>query len=190
MHFIVVYGSVRSQRVGIRAALFVKHQLEQRGHEVTLFDALVLQLPLLDQMYKEYAPGTAPSPLPQMAADIARTDGVVIVTGEYNHSLPPGLSNLLDYFLEEWQWRPSAIVSYSAGSFGGVRAAVHLRAMCGELGMTSIPSMLPVPKVGDTLGVDGVSTDDRLVGRCARFLDEFEWYARALAAARTVGTPR
>ena len=190
MHFIVVYGSVRSERQGIRAALFVKTQLEQRGHEVTLFDALALQLPLLDKMYKEYAPGTAPAPLPQMAEDIARSDGVVVVTGEYNHSLPPGLSNLLDYFLEEWQWRPSAIVSYSAGSFGGVRAAVHLRAMCGELGMASIPSMLPVPRVGSALDVDGLSADDKLVSRCARFLDEFEWYAQALRTARLAGVPR
>jgi NAD(P)H-dependent FMN reductase len=35
-----------------------------------------------------------------------------VVSGEYNHSIPPALSNLLDYFIEEYLWRPSAIVCY------------------------------------------------------------------------------
>ena len=48
-----------------------------------------------------------------------RADAFVIVTAEYNHSIPPALSNTLDHFLEEYFWRPSAIVCYSAGAFGG-----------------------------------------------------------------------
>ena len=39
-------------------------------------------------------------------------DAIVVVSGEYNHSIPPALSNLLDHFLEEWFWKPSAIVCY------------------------------------------------------------------------------
>ena len=42
-------------------------------------------------------------------------DGFVFVTGEYNWGVQPGLKNLTDHFLEEWFWRPAAIVSYSAG---------------------------------------------------------------------------
>ena len=56
--------------------------------------------------------------------------------------------------------------------------------------MASVPSMLPVPRVGSALDVDGVSADDKLVSRCARFLDEFEWYAQALRTARLAGVPR
>jgi NAD(P)H-dependent FMN reductase len=40
----------------------------------------------------------------------------------------------LDHFLEEYFWRPSAIVCYSAGQFGGVRAAMQLRMTLAELG--------------------------------------------------------
>jgi NAD(P)H-dependent FMN reductase len=32
-------------------------------------------------------------------------DSFMIVSGEYNHSIPPALKNLLDHFLEEWFWR-------------------------------------------------------------------------------------
>lgn len=189
MKVVAAYGSVRSERQGIRAARWVIGRLEERGHEVTLFDALELDLPLLDRMHKEYEPGEAPEPLPWMAERIREADAFVIVSGEYNHSLPPGLSNLLDYFLEEWFWRPSAIVCYSAGSFGGVRAAVHLRSVLAELGMPAIPSELAVPKVREAFDDAGEATDARLPRRAARFLDELEWYARAMARERAVGVP-
>ena len=75
----------------------------------------------------------------------------VIVSGSYNHSIPPPLSNLLDHFLEEYFFKPSAIMCYSAGAFGGVRAAMQLRAMLAEMGMSSIPSLLPFPKAQEML---------------------------------------
>jgi NAD(P)H-dependent FMN reductase len=188
MRFVVVYGSVRTARQGIKAARFIVTALRARSHEVTLLDPLELQLPLLDRMYKEYPKGGAPAVLETTADQLRAADGFVIVTGEYNHGLPPGLSNLLDHFLEEWFWRPSAIVSYSAGSLGGVRAASHLRDMLAELGMPSIPSSLPVPAVQDAFDDDGTPRDPAAWDRRAgRFLDELEWYARALAAERARG---
>ena len=156
---------------------------------MTLLDPLDLGLPLLDRMYKEYPKGAAPAPLERVAAVIRSADAVVVVTGEYNHAAPPALVNLLDHFLEEWFWRPSAIVSYSAGPFGGVRAASHLRDMLAELGMPSIPTSLPVPVVQDAFDDDGTPRDPAWERRARRFLDELEWYARALAAERARGVP-
>ena len=91
---------------------------------------------------------------------------------------------MLDHFLEEYFWKPSAIVSYSAGSFGGVRAAVALRAMLAEMGMSSIPSVFPVPHVQSAFDEQGAPTDPQTSDRVAKFLDEFEWYATALREAR------
>ncbi|MHC5543131.1 NADPH-dependent FMN reductase, partial [Singulisphaera rosea] len=137
---LIVYGSVRRDRQGIKAARFLAETCRQRGHVVTLVDPLETPLPLLDRMYKEYPKGEAPAVLEGLAAAIKKADALIIVSGEYNHSIPPALSNLLDHFLEEYFWRPSGIVCYSAGPFGGVRAAMQLRAMLAELGSPSIPS--------------------------------------------------
>ena len=115
LDFLVIYGSVRSTRQGIRAARFIVNACQARGHTVTLIDPASDQLPLLDRMYKEYPPGQAPETLERLAGTIKAADGFIIVSGEYNHSIPPALSNLLDHFLEEYFWRPSAIVCYSAG---------------------------------------------------------------------------
>ena len=116
-------------------------------------------------------------------------DGFLIVSGEYNHGIPPALKNLLDHFLEEYFFRPSGIVCYSAGGFGGVRAAMQLRMTLAELGMPSIPSLLPIPRIGDTLSEDGVAQLPITERSMNRFLDEFLWYANALAEARAGGTP-
>jgi NAD(P)H-dependent FMN reductase len=149
-----------------------------------------LQLPLLDRMYKEHPKGEAPETLEKLAALYRAADGFVIVCGEYNNGIPPAMKNLLDYFLEEYFWRPSGIVCYSQGAFGGVRAAMQLRMTLAELGMSSVPSLMPIPAIAHALGEDGTPADARLPKSLARFLDEFEWYARALKAEREKGVPR
>jgi NAD(P)H-dependent FMN reductase len=189
LEFLVIFGSVRRDRHGIGLARFLVQAIQARGHRATLVDPMETPLPLLDRMYKEYPQGEAPESLERLAGQIRSADGILIVSAEYNHSIPPALSNLLDHFLEEYFWRPSAIACYSAGPFGGVRAAMQLRAMLGELGMPSIPSLFPVPKVQDAYNDDGSAKDPASTGRVARFLGELEWYATALKAARASGVP-
>jgi NAD(P)H-dependent FMN reductase len=187
----VIYGSVRRHRQGIRAARFIVASIERRGHRTELIDPAELRLPLLDRMYKECAKGEAPDVLERLATLYRSADGFVVVTGEYNHSAPPALTNLLDHFLEEYFFRPSAIVSYSAGSFGGVRAAVQLRSTLAELGMPSISSTLPVPRVGSQFDEAGQPEDENAWTRRAdRFLGELEWWAAAARTQRNAhGTP-
>ena len=156
---------------------------------MTFVDPLEYPLPLLDRMYKEYPKGSAPEALERLAGLYRMADAFVIVTGEYNHGVPPALVNLLDYFLEEYFWRPSAIVSYSAGMFGGARASVVLREMVAEMGMPSISSTLPVPKVRQAFDEQGNPSDPAWERRFARFASEVEWYAEAFRAQRQKGVP-
>ena len=185
----VILGSVRRERQGLRAARFLVRQIEARGHAAPLVDPADLQLPLLDRMYKEYPRGEAPEPLERLATLYRRADAFIVVSAEYNHSVPPALSNTLDHFLEEYFWRPSAICCYSAGQYGGVRAAMQLRAMLAELGTPSIPSLLPIPRVGKALSEEGEPAEEWLTKSAGRFLDELTWYAEALRAQRQSGTP-
>jgi NAD(P)H-dependent FMN reductase len=191
----VLLGSVRSERMGERAARWVMAQFNARGHEAVLVDAAELKLPLLDKMWKEIKKDTSAKyaelrgKLEPLAELYARADGFCVVTGEYNHSVPPGLTNLIDYFLEEYFYRPSGIVCYSAGSYGGVRAAMQLRALLAETGMASIPSLQPIPSIGTSLSKDGVALTQQLAERSEAFFDEFEWYMRAMKAERAKGVP-
>ena len=68
---------------------------------------------------------------------------------------------------------------------------MQLRMTLVELGMPSIPSLLPVPvpHVQDALTPTGEPTDRAFEKRCERFFREFEWYAGPLRAARAGGLP-
>lgn len=180
----IIYGSARSGRQGIKAARFVAKKLKERQHDVTLVDSQEYELPFLDLMYKEFTPGEAPEAMQTVGEILQAADGFVIVSAEYNHSISAALKNLLDHYQSEYLYKPSAIVTYSAGPFGGVRALVNLRAILAELGTPSIPSAFPVSGIRAAFDDDGNALDDAYDERAIKFLDEFEWYENALKHAR------
>jgi len=144
---------------------------------------------MLDKMYNEYSEGEAPDNMEKLGGFLNESDGFLLVTGEYNHSIPPALKNLLDHFQSEYLFKPSAIASYSAGMFGGMRAAVHVRVILGELGMPSISSIQPFPGIGDLFDENMNPQNEHIDPSTSRFLDEFIWYAEALKSKRETGTP-
>lgn len=184
MKYAVLYGSTRRNRQGIKAARFMVKQLEARGHEATLLDAAELDLPMLDLMHKEYDDGEAPATMQHAHEVLESSDGFVVVGGEWNHSIPPGLKNLLDHFQTEYHYKPAGIVTYSAGPFGGARAAPHYRIILGELGMVTVSIMFAISKIHDTFDDDGSDPDGTYTKRAQRFLNELEWYTDALKAKR------
>ncbi len=191
----VLQGSTRSERMGDRAAKWVVAQLEKRGYEAVLVDAAALKLPLLDKMWKEIKDDTSAAnaelhaKLAPLAELYARTDGYVVVSAEYNHSAPPALTNLIDYFLEEYAFRPSAIVCYSVSPYGGVRAAMQLRALLPEVGLPTIPSLQPIPSIGSALSAEGVALNQEMAEKSGKFWSEFDWYVKTMKAGREQGVP-
>ncbi len=184
---LVFYGSYRADRLGIRLANYVATGLRQRGETAELVDARLINLPMLDRMYKEYAPGQAPPAMAALAARIKAADGFVFVVGEYNWSVQPGLKNLTDHFLEEWFWRPAAIASYSAGRFGGVRAATAWHGILSEMGMVVVSSTLAVGGIAQALdeaarplGDGGAALDKAF----PRFAADLGWWVEAAKEQR------
>ena len=183
-----MYGSVRQNRQGIKAVRFFKQILENRGHKVSIVDPLEQKLPLLDKMYKELK-DDAPEVMKHLSETFRSADAIVVVSAEYNHSIPPALTNILDHFLEEYFWKPSAIVTYSVSGFGGVRAAMQLRSLLPEIGLPTIPSLFPISKIHESLSDDGKDLTGKYEKRVQRFVEELEWYTSALKYQREKGVP-
>jgi NAD(P)H-dependent FMN reductase len=184
---LVFYGSYRSDRTGIRLAEYVVDQLRRRGDDAELIDAKAIDLPMLDRMYKEYPKGQAPTALEQLAQKIKAADGFIFVTGEYNWGVQPGLKNLTDHFLEEWFWRPAAIVSYSAGRLSGARAATAWHGTLSEMGMVVISSTIAVGSIDQTLSADSQPTGEggkALDQSFPRFADDLSRWVEAGKAQR------
>jgi NAD(P)H-dependent FMN reductase len=189
---LVLYGSYRSDRMGIRLASFVVARLRARGDDVSLIDAKAVGLPMLDRMYKEYPRGQAPAALEALAEQIRTADGFVFVTGEYNWGIQPGLKNLTDHFLEEWFWRPAAIASYSAGRFSGARAATAWHGTLSEMGMVVVSSTIAVGSIAQTLSGEGEPTGEggkALERSFPRFADDLTWWVEAARAQRARKPP-
>ena len=179
---LVFYGSYRSDRQGIRLADWLVRAFAARGAEPELIDAKAIGLPMLDRMYKEYPAGEAPPALEQLAGKIRAADAFVFVTGEYNWGVQPGLKNLTDHFLEEWQWRPAAIASYSAGRLAGVRAGLAWHGTLSEMGMVVVSSTLAVGGIGRAFDDAGEPAGDggaALARAFPRFADDLAWWTEA-----------
>ena len=141
----LIVGSVRRDRQGIKVARWMEEKLQTRNHVVYFIDPLELNLPLLDRMYKEMEEPT--EIMKSLRNKINDAEGYLAVTPEYNRAPSGAIKNTLDYFLEEYYFKPSAIVSYSPGIFGGINAAEQLRLVFAELGAPSIPSSFPIPGI-------------------------------------------
>jgi NAD(P)H-dependent FMN reductase len=192
MKITLYYGSVREEREGIKAARFIKRMCEERGHEVAFIDPIEYKLPLLERKYNQYPDGEAPEVMKNIANHLSDSDAVIVVSAEYNHGVPPALKNLIDHFMEEYFWKPSGIVTYSAGGFGGVRADMKLRSILPEVGLPTVPSGFAISHVQDQFDEDGneVGNDgytERF--RDGKFIQELEWWARAAAREREHGVP-
>jgi NAD(P)H-dependent FMN reductase len=189
---LVLYGSYRSDRAGIRLADFTVHRLRARGDDAELIDAKAIGLPLLDRMLKEYAPGTAPAAMQSLGAKIRAADAFVFVAGEYNWGVQPGLKNLTDHFLEEWFWRPAAIASYSAGRLSGTRSSYVWHNTLSEMGMIVISSTLTVGPIAETLNPTGepIGTAGAALERAfSRFAEDLDWWTEAAKTQRAKRAP-
>lgn len=189
---LVFYGSYRSDRMGIRLANYIVAGLKARGEDAELIDAKAIGLPMLDRMYKEYAPGSAPQALEELALEIRAADAFVFVTGEYNWGIQPGLKNLTDHFLEEWFWRPAAVASYSAGRIAGARSALAWHGTLSEMGMIVVSSTLTVGPIGQALPADGrpLGEAGQFLDRSfIRFADDLAWWTEAAKMQRARKPP-
>jgi NAD(P)H-dependent FMN reductase len=189
---LILYGSYREDRQGIRLADYLVRAFRARGADPELVDARAVGLPMLDRMYKEHPAGTAPPAMAALAEKIRAADAFVFVAGEYNWSVQPGLKNLTDHFLEEWYWRPAAVASYSAGRFAGARAGLAWHGILSEMGMVVVSSSLAVGGIAQALDADAQPTGAggaSLDRAFPRFADDLAWWTQAARAQRARQAP-
>lgn len=187
LDILVLYGSYRRGRLGIRLADYLVHGFERLGHEAELVDARAVDLPMLDLRYSDYPAGEAPAAMAWLAERLSAADAFVFVAGEYNRGMQPGLKNLVDHYLREFDRRPAAIASYSMGRFAGVNSHADWTVTLSAMGMAVVPERLGVGQIGQTLdeqaqpqGEGGAALDRGFT----TFADTLLWWAEAAKAAR------
>lgn len=185
MHLQVILGSIREGRRSAPVAQWAFEQASKRGGEVTveLIDLKTWNLPMFD-LAKFPLQGDYENPLQQRwAATVARADGYIFVSPEYNHGYTAALKNALDYLYAEWNRKPASFVSF--GNAEGARGIEQLRLVLVELEMAPLPTAVHLRDVAAKLQ-DGVfKADPKDEKRFGVMFDELTWWAAALRAART-----
>lgn len=141
LNTVVLLGSTREKRIGSKVGDYIVGRLEERGgHNVTVLDPRSASdgffMQLMEKAFFHYKQDEeVPEALVETAAILRAADAYIVVTPEMNHTISPGLSNMMNYFGSSvYAKRPSGIATYSAGMWGGARCGVALRSYLSELG--------------------------------------------------------
>lgn len=128
----LIIGSTRQNRIGADVAAWVTQQAEAAGITLEVLDLKEIALPIFDAPVPPAMGPTETTEGKAWAETIGSADGFIVVTPEYNRSVPSSLKNAIDYLAEEWTDKPAVIVSYGFKD-GGLSATSHLKDIFGWL---------------------------------------------------------
>jgi NAD(P)H-dependent FMN reductase len=157
LKILVIPGSLRTGSLNARLAATIAVELAEAGAEVTRISLADFPLPIYDGDLQ------AKSGLPKHAINLKRMmsahHGVLIVTPEYNSSVPALLKNAIDWVSrvhdpgetrgQVFAGRAFAIAAASHGRLGGTRVLAALRLILSACQATVIPNQLALSFAGD-----------------------------------------
>ncbi len=131
-----IAGSLRRDSYN-RAALRAAQELAPEGSRIEIFE--IDGLPGFSQDDE----GQPPTKVTEMKQRIRSSDAILLVTPEYNYSVPGVLKNAIDwasrpYGDSAWTGKPVAVMGASIGTLGTARAQYHLRQMFVFLNMYAV----------------------------------------------------
>jgi NAD(P)H-dependent FMN reductase len=120
---------------------------------------------------------------------VKSADAYLIVTPEYNHSVPGGLKNAIDSVFVSFGFRnkPVAFVSYAGGQTGGVRAIEHLAHVFVETETVPLRNSVVIPNVREAFDAGGQPKNPVMNVAADIMLDDLAWWSAALEKARADG---
>ena len=185
----VIVGSIRQGRFSERPARWIHQRLQQRGGvDARLLDLRQFPLPFFDHPLPPAMPGRAAyedESVERWTAEIARSDGFVLVTPEYNFGPAAVLKNAIDWVYPEWNRKAAAFVSY--GSAMGVRSVQQLRETAIELQLAPIRSSVHIPPAtlwAHFQGGDVEAGLADLADAADKMIEDLLWWSTAVKNAR------
>lgn len=165
-HISIISSSIRSDRKSHNVALFFEQFfLKNKLASTEILDLKAYNFPLFDERLSNQE---NPS---KKAVDfqkkIINSDGIIIVTPEYNGSFPASLKNAIDLLYIEWKNKPIAISTVSSGGFGGTQCLVALQFVLFKIGAKTISNIFHVSKVQENYDDDGNAINKSISNKMA-----------------------
>jgi len=178
-HISIISSSVRIERNSHRVALYFKQFLEEHQlATVEILDLNAYQFPVFDERLRLQNDPAAN--VLSFAEKIKNSDGILMVTPEYNGGYPASLKNVIDLLYDEWHRKPIAISTVSEGAFGGTQVITSLQFSLWKIKAWTVPAMFPVPNVKAAFDEDGNAADKSATDkRATTFMNELMWCMEA-----------
>lgn len=171
-----ISGSLRGGSIN-SALLRAASDAMPEGAELEI--ATIKGIPLYDGDV-EAAQGL-PDAVVKLKERVVAADGLLLVTPEYNNSLPGVFKNAIDWMSRPasdikrvFGAKPVAIMGASAGNFGTVLAQTAWLPVLRTLGTTVFTGgRVAVPRSAQAFAPDGTLTDDAMRRQVAQFIANF-----------------
>jgi NAD(P)H-dependent FMN reductase len=191
---LVIVGSTRPDRAADLVVPWVTARASaHEGFDVEVADLRDWPLPI----FGEHAGSIGDRRDPTYSEPIVRawnkkvkeTDAFIVVTPEYNHSIPAVLKNAIDSVFVSFGFRnkPVAAVGYSSSIGAGIRAIEHLAHVLIETEAVPLRNTVVIPFVQTAFGDDGEPVNPETGIRLQVMLDDLAWWSSALEKARADG---
>lgn len=158
----------------------VANLYREAGAEVNVLDLVDLPLAL----FSPDAYAEKPSEFGPFAEQILKSEGLVVLTPEYNGSMPGALKLFIDHlkFPESFEGRPVAFIGLAAGQWGGLRAVEHLQQIFAYRNAFIYPRRVFIPQVYRAINDAGQLIDPEVERHLRAQTDGFLGFVRALRA--------
>jgi NAD(P)H-dependent FMN reductase len=190
----VIIGSTRPTRAADRVAPWVIDRASAHpAFEVEVLDLRDWPLPMFAEHFGtigDFNDPTYSEPLVRRwNHTIKEADAYLVITPEYNHSVPAVLKNAIDSVFVSFAFRnkPIVAVGYSGGIAGGVRAIEHLAQIAIEAELVPVRTAVVVPQVATAFNNDGEPVNPVTDISLRIALDDLAWWSTALKQARAGG---
>jgi NAD(P)H-dependent FMN reductase len=178
LHIVVMIGSTREQRFGdVVARWFAGRAQQHEGLELDVVGLAEAALPAVFPRGRDTA-------VSAFSERLARADGFVVITPEYNHSFPAPLKQAIDLTGAEWKAKPVAFVSYG-GLSGGLRAVEQLRQVFAEMHAVTVRDTVSIHGARAAFDAAGLPRAAEAANAGVdKLLRSLAWWARSLREAR------
>lgn len=190
----VIVGSTRPTRSADSVLPWITAAAERHGgFEVEVLDLRDWPLPFFQEhmgTIGDFSDPTYSDPIVRgWNQKVAEGDAYLILTAEYNHSVPGQLKNAIDSVFISYALRnkPIGFVGYSVGIAAGARAVEHLALIAIEAEAVPLRNTVLIPFVGEAFDDAGEPKNPATEIALKITLDDLAWYASALGRARAEG---
>jgi len=170
---VILSSSVRTERKSHNVALYFQNYLyENYNVNVEILDLKSYSFPIFEERLKHQVSPCLNSL--EFKNKIITSDGIIIVSPEYNGSLPASLKNVIDLLEEEWHQKPVAFSTVSSGDFAGLQCLSHLQFIFWKLKAKTLSEHFPVANVQKKFDDNGVPSQISATDDLAKiFIDAF-----------------